>query len=456
MYEGMNAMIIKFILFCQTIYYMIANNDVNYIHFLNIDVESDYVKKCPLFDDLWNKTTNKYLVPSKSFCSDFCGWSKTEPNTWLTTAWFECEKDIMPNIKFFFEGSKQCTVETRKVKDDPKVLKCIKKVADYLKTAQTHYDTKLIYVIHGWNFYIPGYKGEEWEEDLGMSFLTKYNDGSKKIVVGVLDWKWGARLWSSTDSRISKAQRKAEPNKLNWALQQLMCCSPIWVNSRYLQSAANTWPVGNIVAYVNHEIAANYGSHQIRTYCVGFSLGAHVCGFFGKMVKKLSPRGTVRKIIGLDPGGPLFDDENQDPNLRLNKGDALRVDIFHTNALSLGVIHPIGHVDFYINGGGSQPCSGGAAWNLLSWLSLGGVDLRPSPCSHEFAWQLLKALNNNKDAECYAEWKCDITDGYKLVDIKTRTQAEAQTCNLEEVEPPFLGTLDTAANSQQGVYWLQL
>ena len=60
---------------------------------------------------------------------------------------------------------------------------------------------------------------------------------------------------------------------------------------------------------------------------------------------------------GLDPAGPLF--EGYDPTVRLDKSDADYVDIIHSNGESLivggfGAWEPLGHVDFYPNGGRAQ------------------------------------------------------------------------------------------------------
>lgn len=46
--------------------------------------------------------------------------------------------------------------------------------------------------------------------------------------------------------------------------------------------------------------------------------------------------------------------ENTDPKYRINKNDATFVDIIHTNGKGLGLIEPLGHIDFYPNGGKKQ------------------------------------------------------------------------------------------------------
>lgn len=65
-----------------------------------------------------------------------------------------------------------------------------------------------------------------------------------------------------------------------------------------------------------------------------------------------------RCFIGLDPAGPLFVCE--DANARLSTKDAKFVQAIHTNGQSfltggLGTLEPMGHVDFYVNGGKTQP-----------------------------------------------------------------------------------------------------
>lgn len=61
-------------------------------------------------------------------------------------------------------------------------------------------------------------------------------------------------------------------------------------------------------------------------------------------------------IAGLDPALPFF--ATNAPSQKLDATDAHFVDVIHTNAGYFGKIEPSGHLDFYINGGQSQPaCS---------------------------------------------------------------------------------------------------
>jgi len=46
--------------------------------------------------------------------------------------------------------------------------------------------------------------------------------------------------------------------------------------------------------------------------------------------------------------------ENTDPKDMIDKSDANFVDIIHTNGNEFGLMKPLGHIDFYPNGGVSQ------------------------------------------------------------------------------------------------------
>lgn len=63
--------------------------------------------------------------------------------------------------------------------------------------------------------------------------------------------------------------------------------------------------------------------------------------------------------IGLDPAMPLF--LISEPKYKLDHTDAKFVDVLHTNGFNMGMYGKMGDVDFYANGGVSQPgCERGA------------------------------------------------------------------------------------------------
>lgn len=109
---------------------------------------------------------------------------------------------------------------------------------------------------------------------------------------------------------------------------------------------------------------------------VGFSLGAHVAGVTGKLVRKHLRR-RLERIVALDPARPCFAHPSR---WRLASGDARFVQVVHTSPGMLGLAEPLGHADVYANGVlASQPeCEDRSAA-----LALG--------CDHAQAWRLYAA-----------------------------------------------------------------
>jgi len=110
--------------------------------------------------------------------------------------------------------------------------------------------------------------------------------------------------------------------------------------------------VGQVVAQFIDFLQA-FGLPYSSVSVIGHSLGAQVAGAAGKR----TTRGLVQSVVGLDPAGPLFNLD--DPLNRLNHTDANYVECIVTDGGRLGFIHPVGHANFYPNGGtGSQPGCG--------------------------------------------------------------------------------------------------
>ncbi|KAJ8949167.1 hypothetical protein NQ314_008285 [Rhamnusium bicolor] len=102
----------------------------------------------------------------------------------------------------------------------------------------------------------------------------------------------------------------------------------------YLSAKNSVVSIGRFAADFVRSLVSRYNVRLDRVACVGHSLGAHV-------------------LIQPDP---LFSVSNTDG--RLDRTDARFVQIIHTNGGLLGFEEPIGHSDYFPNGGKSQPGCG--------------------------------------------------------------------------------------------------
>ena len=64
-------------------------------------------------------------------------------------------------------------------------------------------------------------------------------------------------------------------------------------NLNYAQSSSNTRSVGAYIGNVARNLIQNGGSQRSRLYCVGHSLGSHVCGHAGSTEKFGRITGTL-------------------------------------------------------------------------------------------------------------------------------------------------------------------
>ncbi|KAL7306049.1 hypothetical protein TKK_0001512 [Trichogramma kaykai] len=109
----------------------------------------------------------------------------------------------------------------------------------------------------------------------------------------------------------------------------------------------------------NYWIGRNVSREQWgKVHFIGHSLGAHASGHAASLLRKSDNFG-VDRISALDPAEPCFEAPGKSP-FRLSKRQAKFVDVIHTDVArwknnGFGLPKPIGHVDFYVNGGGPQP-----------------------------------------------------------------------------------------------------
>lgn len=124
------------------------------------------------------------------------------------------------------------------------------------------------------------------------------------------------------------------------------------------------------------------GFNPKKLEVIGLSLGAQTMSFIAKNYRLLTGM-NISRLTGLDPAGPCF--RNLGPEDRLDESDADFVDVVHTNIDGWGMAAPVGHVNFYVNGGEYQP--GDVLWIPCNVL-----------CSHVRSYTIWLAALQNPDA----------------------------------------------------------
>lgn len=377
--------------------------------------------KCELFDAKWGQKVYEYFNPPGTF--------EVEEDNWIgsgktkTRYWFKCDTKIMPLIIFYNEPSENflCEIETQHGKDDHDVKICLQRVKEHLELKG-----KLIWLVHGFRGSEWKMKNEHWHEVKNI-LLNKYPTS----VVGFVIWEEAASI--SAGLSISDLKKTLG----------------------YYYSAVSIRPVANILAYVHFEIHSRLGEHSDlgdNTYCIGHSLGAHLCSFYAKRISQLTVfKFQVQKILGLDPAGPLF--EEHEYTHRLHRSNANFVEVWHTNTHNYGIKKPIGHVDIYINGGYLQPGSG-----------------REFPLkdrkSHNVAKIIPKHVIDMANG-CSAKWLCtgigeieewDYLQNILDEDRVTLTAVGCRALQTDDINRFLLGQLDQSRceRSESFVYWVHV
>ncbi|KAK0162495.1 hypothetical protein PV327_006269 [Microctonus hyperodae] len=228
------------------------------------------------------------------------------------------------------------------------------------------------------------------------------------------------------------------------ALLQSNDCNVIIVNWGNLSKAPDYCKVisrmpvtGTYVAQMIKWLESTFSISRTTFHVIGFSLGAHVSGLAGEALARNDTNNIkIGRITGLDPAGPAFEASNG-----LDKTDATFVDIIHTNTNLFGISKPIGHVDFYVNYGFTQPgcciyeiaCSHQRAWIIFAESVLTPYEFPAFRCNDPGFWRTTKLLVGRMSKP---ESNCEIFKNDYMGFIAS-PKSEGQFVVLTNNEPPY-------------------
>ncbi|XP_011291727.2 inactive pancreatic lipase-related protein 1 isoform X1 [Musca domestica] len=190
-------------------------------------------------------------------------------------------------------------------------------------------------------------------------------------------------------------------------------------NIYYLRPARYTVQVGRAVAKLIDLLVEEKNADPKRIHLIGHSLGSHIMGYAGSYTKY-----RVGRITGLDPARPAFED-CIGPENHLDSTDADFVDVIHSCAGFLGFKNPIGHVDFYPNGGNP-----------------------PQPGCTEIS-QIFTGCSHGRSYEYYAE-SINSDKGFYAVPCGSLFDVKGKNCTGDKI---LMG--DPTPTTAEGIYYLK-
>jgi len=260
-----------------------------------------------------------------------------------------------------------------------------------------------------------------WKQIKSSGFVPKRQ--TKIIIHGFLDY--GDVDWIKAMVRALVTKENVNVIIVDWRGGSL---------PMYSQAAANTRLVGLEVARLVEILRTD----PAKVHIIGHSLGAHIAGYAGERIKGLG------RISGLDPAEPLF--QGMPPEVRLDPGDAKFVDVIHTDSKEfykggLGMEQPVGHVDFYPNGGKAQPGCSFLDFPYLPSIN-GNVEDITLPPADSVARNLF-ACGHNRVIDLYIDSilhtdKCPMV-GHQCQDYTTFTNGDCYSCRQDGARCSVMG-----------------
>ena len=287
----------------------------------------------------------------------------------------QCWNFVQPSFKLYSRSKYDI------IGDKPEHLRTLK-VSPVLKSRQI---SKLVIIIHG---YLSDAKDNSWVDKMARDITE--NDPTEDLYVLTVDW--GKQF------------------------------------TNYTAAAASTIYVGVATERVVKQLSPDY------IHCIGHSLGAHTCGFLGKAIQNDTSyaKKSLDRITALDPANDLFFVESDfsrtiivkidvPPSERLDRTDACKVDVIHTDSgwHGFGATRSLGDADFYIGtelgllGEFQQGCSYFRKLSSTPWChhSRGHELMRQSVVSPALCWAQLRCHTQTVHRGCLVSESCQDDQG---------------------------------------------
>lgn len=201
---------------------------------------------------------------------------------------------------------------------------------------------------------------------LGMRtrrYLNEILDGSVTILCHDLPKKYGSQADRLLMELVSYKKKNATVILIDWNVGDcaedtspgdFYYCPSALTDSNidlYQQAAGDSRLVARqtarfLLGLANMRDWEHYSLDNV--HFIGFGIGAHVGAF---LADELSASDLyLGRLTALDPARFLFEDSGLS---QLSQDSAAFVDVVHTSCL--GILKPVGHIDFYVNVGEMQP-----------------------------------------------------------------------------------------------------
>ena len=123
----------------------------------------------------------------------------------------------------------------------------------------------------------------DFELMICIFFAFSYRTDRRRIVVALIYWVDMANnkfehAWYQDQIQEGRTKRSALKNRQSSVARKMACYT-----KTYKQASLNSMAVGNTLGELVKHIKVNFANgRRYESYCIGLSLGAHLCGFIGK------------------------------------------------------------------------------------------------------------------------------------------------------------------------------